>query len=208
MANVLAPFGFTPVRRLDGAAWTANASQYKIASGNTNHLYQGDVVTLLTTGYIDKLTPGTTAIIGVFVGCEYLSTAGSRRVWSNQWPGSDTTVDVIAYVIDDPLVVFLAQTNGASGSAMPLTTVGANVQFVATAGSNLSGISAHSIDESSVANTTTLPFRVVGIPGLSDVVTGVPYLGPPANGYDQTTKYNLVWVAPNNHYFRANVAGI
>jgi hypothetical protein len=203
MANVLAPFGFTPVRRLDGAAWTGNQSQYKIASNNNHHFYQGDVVQLLNTGYIDLQTASTNQVIGVFVGCEYLSTAGSRRVWSNQFNG-DTSVDVIAYVIDDPLCVFLAQTGGASGSAIPLSAVGENIQITTTtAGSNFTGISGMAADENVLGTaTTTLPFRVVGIPGLSDVTSGTPYLAPPANGYDQTTKYNLVLVAFNNQMFR------
>lgn len=206
MANVLAPFGLTPVRRLDGAAWTGNQSQYKIASANTHHFYQGDVVIQLSTGYIDTaaVVGGGAQILGVFVGCEYLSTAMSRRVWSNQFPGSDTAADVIAYVVDDPLVVFLAQTGGVTGSALPFTAVQNNINFTTSvaSGNNLNGISGMAIDDNTSANTTTLPFRVVGIPGLSDVVTGVPYLGPPANGYDQTTKYNLVWVSFNNQMFR------
>ncbi len=206
MANVLAPFGFTPVSRLDGAAWTGNQKQYKIASNNGHHFYQGDVVIQLSSGYIDTaaVVGGGAQILGIFIGCEYLSTSMSRRAWSNQFPGGDTAADVIAYVIDDPNVIFLAQTSGASGSALPFSAVQQNVNFsTATAGSNASGISGMAVDDNLVAGaTTTLPFRIVGIPGLSDVVTGVPYLGSPANGYDQTTKYNLVWVSFNNQMFR------
>lgn len=203
MANTLAPFGFMPVRRLDGAAWTGNQSQYKIAAANNHHFYQGDVVTLLTTGYIDTLTPGTTAIIGVFMGCEYLSTAFSRRTWSNQFPGGDTAADVIAYVVDDPFCVFLAQTYGTTGAALPLSALGANVNFLTTvSGNSLNGISGQTVEDQTPDNTSTRPWRVVGIPGSSDVVTGVPYLGPPANGYDQSSPSNLVLVAPNNHLLR------
>lgn len=203
-ANVLAPFGFTPVRRLDGAAWTANQSQYKIASNNAHHFYQGDVVNILTTGYIDVATVvgGGATVAGVFIGCEYLSTAQSRRVWTNQWNG-DSSTDAIAYIIDDPLAVFLAQTSGTSGSALPFTAVGANINFsTATAGSSLNGISGMAVDDNTVAVTTTLPFRVVGIPGLSDITSGTPYLTSPANGYDQSSPYNLVLVAFNNQQFK------
>lgn len=205
MANVLAPFGFTPVRRLDGAAWTGNQSQYKISFDNTHHFYQGDVVKMLTTGYVDTaaVVGGGAQILGIFVGCEYLSTAMSRRVWSNQFPGSDTTADVIAYVVDDPLCVFMAQCGGASGSAIALASLQRNVNFsTTTAGNSLNGISGMAVDDNLVADTTTLPFRVVGIPGSTDIAAGVPYLGAPANGYDQTTKYNLVLVSFNNQMFR------
>lgn len=205
MANVLAPFGLTPVRRLDGAAWTGNMSQYQIASNNGHHFYQGDVVVSLSSGYIDVATVvgGGAEILGVFVGCEYLSTAQSRRVWSNQWNG-DTSTIVTAYVIDDPACVFLAQTAGTSAAAIPRTALQNNVNFntSAASGNALNGISGMTIDDNLVANTTTLPFRVVGIPGLTDIPAGAPYLAPPANGYDQTTPYNLVLVSFNNQMFR------
>lgn len=206
-ANVLAPFGFTPVRRLDGAAWTANQSQYQIASDNTHNIYQGDLVTLGSSGYIDVTTPGTDTICGIFIGCKYLSTAQGKTVWTNHFPGGDTTTVVTAYVIDDPNVVFLCQSDGASGSAIPITALGANAQAsTTTSGNNYNGISGMAL--STTVNTTdTLPFKIVGIPGLTDIVSGQPYLTSPANGYDQSSPYNYIWVTLNNQLFK-NLTGV
>lgn len=206
MANILAPLGLTPVRRVDGAAWTGNQSQRLIAAANTHHFYQGDVVKSLNTGYIDTaaVVGGGAQIAGIFVGCHYLSSGQSRWVWSNQFPGSDTTADVIAYIIDDPGCVFLAQTGGASGSAIGISAVGNNVNFsTTTAGNALNGLSGMAIDDNTVGVTTTLPFRVVAVPGISDVPTGGPGLGGAVNGYDTTTKYNVVLVAFNNVDYRS-----
>lgn len=205
MANVLAPFGFTPVRRLDGAAWTGNMTQYQIASGNSHHFFQGDVVIMASgpTGYIDLATAGSTQILGIFIGCEYLSTAQGRRVWSNQWNG-DTSTIVTAYVVDDPQCVFLAQTGGITGSALPRTALQANINFTtaAASGNSQNGISGMAVDDNTAGTSGTLPFRVLGIPGLTDIPAGAPYLAPPANGYDQTTPYNLVLVGFNFQYNR------
>lgn len=203
-ANVLAPFGFTPVRRLDGAAWTGNMTQYQIASGNGHHFFQGDVVTMASgpNGFIDVATVTTNPILGVFIGCEYLSTAMSRRVWSNQWNG-DTTAIVTAYVVDDPDCVFLAQTAGTSGSALGRASLQANIQFnTSTAGSSLNGISGMTADDNVTGNNTGYAFRVLGIPGLTDIPAGQPYLTSPANGYDQSSPYNLVLVGFNNQFNR------
>ena len=53
MANSFAPQGFQPLRRYDGAAWSANQNRYKIAAANTHKFFHGDPVIILSTGYID-----------------------------------------------------------------------------------------------------------------------------------------------------------
>lgn len=200
MANVLAPFGFTPVRRLDGAPWTGNQSHYKIKSDNTHHFYQGDVVTLLATGYIDTVTPGSTvAAAGIFIGCEYLSTAIGRKVFTNQFPGADTTQDVDCFIVDDPLCVFLAQSTTATTNKLTIANLGENISFsTSTAGNNLNGISGQALTADTTHATTTYTFRVVGIPG----VTEDNGLNPAVNGYDTSTKYNVGLVAWNLQMFR------
>lgn len=200
MANVLAPFGFTPVRRLDGAAWTANQSHYHISSDNTNPICQGDVVTLLSTGFIDIVTPGSTvAAAGIFVGCAYLSTALGRRVFTNRWPGADSVVDVDAYIIDDPHCVFLAQSWTATTGKLTRAMLGMNISFkVVTAGGNArTGLSLNAIDADVSHATTTYTFRLIGIPGITE-----PSLGASVNGYDTATVYNVGLVAWNLQQFR------
>ncbi len=205
MANVLAPFGFTPVRRLDGATWTANQSHYLIKSDNTSKIYQGDVVTLLGTGYIDLVTPGSTvAAAGIFVGCEYLSTALGRKVFTNQWRGADTTTDVDAYIIDDPSCVFLAQSWSATTHKLTIADLGANFSFnthtnnsAVPDGNALNGISGMVIDGDTSSPTVTYTFRLVGIPGITE-----PSLGAVVNGYDTSTIYNVGLVAWNLQQFR------
>jgi len=191
----------------------------KIAYNNTNKFYKGDIVLTLSTGYITSAAAAswtsatTTPIAGVFQGCKYFSSAQQKVVWSPYFPGGDTVtgLDVEAYIIDDPNVVFLAQTGGLSGSAIGISAIGNNVQISVSVGSGntLSGISGYVVDESNVGTTSTYPFRVYDIPNVQ-TSGGTPgtAAGAIGNGYDPTTKYNFVLVTPNNHELRAPITGI
>lgn len=199
MANVLAPFGFQPVRRLDGAPWTNNMSVRKIASANTNKIYRGDAVKSLSTGYIDVAGATDSPVLGIFVGCKYLSTAFGYTRWSPYWPGADSAQDAEAYFIDDPLCVFLVQSGGISGSPLTITHVGANAKFTAaTSGSTATGISGQALDDNTTAVTSTFPFRIIGVPGVD-----IANVGAAANGYDTATKYNVALVAFNSQDYKS-----
>lgn len=206
MANVLAPFGFTPVRRLDGASWTANMSVRKIASNNATAIFKGDAVKSLSTGYITQAAAGDTQIAGVFQGCRYLSTSQSKVVWMPYYPGSDAASDVEAYIIDDPLVVFLAQSTTATTNKLGLTSIMMNIKIVTTtAGSTLTGISGMALDADTFAVTSTFPFRVVDVPGVQVPNPGSALLTPfgTVNGYDPSTIYNVAYVAFNSQDFKS-----
>jgi hypothetical protein len=183
MANTLAPFGFAEAYVLGGPP-TYQQSRRRIASGYGTAIFKGDPVVQISSGYIQQAAAGTTQIAGIFLGCEYTSTAQKRQVWSPYWPGSDATGDVIAYVSDGPLTVFRAQAN----AQLLFTAVGNNINFsLATAGSTNTGLSGATLDVSTVLTTSTLPFRVVEL----------IYDPPGANGADTTTAYNWAYVTFN-----------
>jgi hypothetical protein len=197
MANTLAAFGFRQYRGT-GSVPTMEQSVRKIASGNTNAIFTGDPVVGLSTGYIDKATSNSAAngVEGVFIGCKYFSTSQKRTVWNNYWPGSDATGDVEAYILSDPNSMFVVQ-NGTSGTAIGLADIGANVGFLTGTGSTATGLSAYTVDQSTLNTTNTLPFRVV------DLV-----LDPPGiNGTDSASGYNWVIVGFNNQA-RRQLTGI
>ena len=52
MANTDNPNGFTPVKHLSGG--TLRAAEYKIASGETESMFTGDLVTLDADGFISQ----------------------------------------------------------------------------------------------------------------------------------------------------------
>lgn len=198
MANTNSPNGFTYFGRQEGGSPTEGYSYRLIAYNDTAVIGFGDPVVSLGTGYITLATAGTTQIDGIFYGCEYYATAVSRVVWSNSWPGSgsNSSATIKAQVITDPDSLFLAQSNN---TAIVFADIGANINFV-TGVPNAGGFSIASVDQSTIATTNTLPFRIVGL--YSDYA-------PPGslNGTDNTTAYNRVVVAPN-FWDRTSATGI
>ena len=63
MANKDAAFGCKPVRMMGGAPYSGGQSRYRIASGVTTPLFQGDLVTQLTAGVLGRhVATGTVPI--------------------------------------------------------------------------------------------------------------------------------------------------
>lgn len=205
MANVFAPNGLTPLRRRDGAAWTGAQNKRLIAAANTHHFYAGDPVILLSTGYIDRVAIGsipTQGTLGVFVGCEYLSTARGNVVWANQFPGGDTTQDVTAYIVDDPNLVWGiwvgTGASSASGGPAVQADIGANFNWQAGTGNNQSGLSGAYLDYASLNTTSTLPLTLYGL--VQDP--------PGVNGTDITTAGNYVEVLLNQQAYQVGTTGV
>jgi len=119
MANSDNPRGFSPVRHMTGGVIRMN--EYPIASGDSGDgtgIFSGDVLTLDTDGYAD-LAAVTEAVLGIFAGCHYTATDGSV-VFSRQLPADTATLgaaNIIAYVYDDPNIVFSAQVSGTGAFA-------------------------------------------------------------------------------------------
>lgn len=195
--NVNSPNGFQYFGRLEGGSPTAGLTTRLIASSDTAAIGYGDPVTSLGTGYVTLSTAGTTQIDGIFYGCTYLSTAIGRTVWSDFWPGSGASGDVTAYLCTDPQAEFVVQSNGAP---IVFSDIGANINFVIGAPNPVTGFSTSAVDQSTIAATATLPFRIVGL--LSD------YSSPSnSNGTDNTSPYNRIIVTANN-WDRKSLTGI
>ena len=215
MANVFAPFGFAESHRL-GAAPNYQMSSRWINSANANPIYFGDPVIQLGTGYVAQATPSASAsqTSGIFAGCEYVSKAAKKIIWSPWWPGttsdvvlSGTGFDVRAKVLDDPLIVFRVQMNGgAAGSSLALLSmIGMNATFSFGSSAAPTGDTAHPPNQvSGIGNcaldlgvtsapvTTALPFRIV------DFIRDPPGV----NGTDFTTPYAWAFVTFNNQDFK------
>jgi len=200
MANVDSAFGFRPIRRLDGAAWSGNHSTRRMLN-SAGALNRGDVVQVLNSGYVQVSAAGvsTHVNLGVFVGCHYLSNALGYPIWSNYWPGSGAVGDVDVFVIDDPNVVFEVQ--GSTSTPIAFADIGINADFVVVA--STTGFSKWSLNQATLAVTGTFPFRIVGLGGSQNTAAG----NTPGNGYDHTTGYNIVEVAWNDQFYRQQ-AGI
>ena len=181
--SIDAPYGYKPVNLLGGQVFSGSTREYPIAYNYPTSIFYGDPVEPNAAGYIIQGT-GSASIAGVFVGCQYLSVSQKRTVWSNYWPGSDNNGDVTAYVVNDPNAKFVAQTD-ATGAVQ--ADINANVGFAIGSGNTANGISGAYVDMSTVAVTSTLPFRIVSL------VTQ-----PPGGPGTEAGAYNTVVVAFNN----------
>lgn len=165
MANIDSPFGLKPVRHKSGAPYNGAANPYYIQSDYATALFIGDPVVKTGTANtaaveapgagkfgigtlpaINKTAVGdvdgnTKRITGVIVGFSPLPTDLTK----NYNPASTARV---AYVCDDPDVVFEMQADG----AIPATSIGLNAVLIYThSGSTSTGLSGAELDTTSDA---------------------------------------------------------
>ena len=162
MANKDSAFGCKPVRMMGGSPYSGGQSRYRIASGATTPIFQGDLVTQLTAGVIGRHTAtGTVPIVGVFNGVQYTDPTSGEQVFKNYYPGSIAASDIVASIIDDPNVVFEIQ----GDAAMPVADLFGNFDIVdgSPVGDTSSGISNMEIAVSTGNTTATLPLKALDI---------------------------------------------
>ena len=190
MANTNVSFGLRPLARLGSSYNTTGTTEYRIAYDNANRIYQGMPVIPTAAGTIDDLqaaSGGTVSILGVFYGCEYVSSTTGERIFSNNWPGSgaDSNHPVKAFLYDDPMQLFVIAGDAGGANfdteAEIRAAIFLNVQMAnGNSGNNTTGISTAVADLSTAADTASFPLRIVGIqedPENSDfTAAGIPLI--------------------------------
>ena len=193
MANQDAAFGMRPVGRIGGMPFTGGQSRYRIAANYDTAIFQGDMVAQVTGGTVEvHADGGTVPIVGVFNGVQYTDPTTKEQKFSNFYPASTNASDIIAFVIDDPMVIFEIQCN----AAFPVADLFGNFDIVYTsAGSTTTGLSGAELNVADGGTGTTLSLKVIDIsedPENSDV------------GSDAT---NVLCVI-QNHIFGVKGAGL
>jgi hypothetical protein len=183
------PYGLKPVNEIGGLPYAGSTRMVPIASGYTTGvtgggLFFGDPVKLTTTGTLIKSSlvynsaaAETGGTLGVFLGCEYTPAGGPLygKQRYQYWANGTVAADAVAYICDDPNVVFRAAVADYSTGAT--TTVGyVNPLFF---GTNLSVVSLDAVNTGTLGNlvgnsnvgvigaaagartATTAPFRIV-----------------------------------------------
>jgi hypothetical protein len=167
-ANVAAPSGFQTLRRYDGAVPNYGNREEVIAYNYPSRINFGDPVFRHTDGTIRLYIAGGTTVHGIFRGCRYLDPGTLKTEYYPAWrtPTLAATTTVFAMVEQDPFMTFMAQ---AVGTAFTQANIGANIDITAASSgtsTSLAGISTCSL-AGTTANTATLPFRVLGIIGMT-----------------------------------------
>ena len=161
MANKDAAFGMKPVRMIGGAPYTGGQSRYRIAANYGTSIFQGDMVAQVTGGTVEvHADGGTVPVVGVFNGCQYTDPTSGEQVYSNYYPASTNAADIIAFIIDDPDVVYEVQAD----DTFPVADLFGNFDIVYTsAGSTMTGISGAELDVTTGATNTNLPIKAIDI---------------------------------------------
>ena len=193
----MAAYGLKPVKRVDGMPYAGATRLYKIdPAGEATNLFYGQVVNIGSDGYIalatatgadattNNLGGNGVGAIGVFVGCEYVNAQG-QVIYSQYYPsGTANGGDIVAYVVDDPDALFMAELDATATQTM----VGTNTTFATpqttSTGSTATGVSNSQLD--ATVATTAKAFKIVA-------------LAP-----DQSTAAVLVKFNPSFHRFTSD----
>lgn len=181
MANTQAPFGMRPVGSMSGAAYTGRVTRYYIPSTDNNAYYEGDAV--LSTNTADasgvpamtKATAGTEICRGVIVGFEQaglvyppgsvptLGGINTSIITTQVSIPASKSQDYYIYVADDPHLMFFMQGDSTATNQVS-TKVNNNCSFtVAAPGTATFPWSASVINSGSIAVTTTLNIKLIGL---------------------------------------------
>ena len=200
MANTNASFGLRPYRMLGSGANTNGDSVYNIqttaTAGTSSYIYFGQPVIPLSNGMIGPIASasgGTTPILGVFLGCNYIDLSGKPK-FSPYWvktAAAYANSPATAIVATHPDQVYLINCNAAAAD----TIIHNNADFATmTSGSTTSGISSGVLDVSTAATTNTLNMRIIGFQDTP-------------NDADATVAGRLAIVMLNNHFYRYGANG-
>jgi len=192
MANVAEKFGLKPVRSLDGSDFINAQNRYRIASNYGTAIFQGDLVTPVTGGGIERHIAGsTTAVVGVFNGCFYTDPTTQKPTWKNYYPASIVASDIMAFVIDSPDQVYKIDSDG----AFAVADIFKNFQVTNVSGNTVTGTSEVQLDYSASGIKTTITLQAIDI--SQDV------------GNDEAGVVNVdVLVRINNHFYKTGTAGL
>lgn len=198
MANTSRINGLRAIQNQYGSTWNGEVNMYLIPSSDGTAVFVGDLVK----------SAGSAGGAGTVVNgqdCEGMATvqqgtagAAARGVVVGFLPKqSDLTVlyreastNRIALVVDDPGAVFEIEANG---TGLVAADVGANANVVVNSGNTTSGQSGMALDESSVATTSTLNLKILGLVKRPDNAIGAS---------------DKVMVLINNHELRGGVTGV
>jgi len=178
MATTATPYGFKPLNHIGGTPYAGAVRHIKIASGFGTNIFNGSIVNIGTAGTIEVVTDigdnsdqFPAGVIGVFVGCTYTDPTSKNKTFSNHWPTGTVASDAMAYVVDDPNVLFQVQAD----NTVAQTALGGNAPLAAvqstSTGDTTTGNSTTALDADEVT-TATVAFRIVDFVESPDSTVG------------------------------------
>jgi hypothetical protein len=169
------PYGLKPINLIGGQVFAGQTRQYQInPAGFAGNIFYGDVVKIVSTGYLEKDTGQATATpVGIFQGCSYVNAQG-QTIFAQYYPtgyAAPTGTYITAYVQDDPDVLFKAvlvagNTEGGNGltpAYLGISVIGTNAELVQNAGLTSTGDSRIGVFTDGNTGTASLPVRIIDV---------------------------------------------
>ena len=223
--NVAAPFGFRPVRYLNGTPWNGKFRIYYIGStsASTTPIGLGDPVSMLPSGstwtattYTDPLGYCPSVVIAPVSASAQFNFVGIAVAFGQDPSNMFTPTDLYTNwraastaryvgVVDDPNVVFQVQDDGSTASGLSVKYLdarwlGTNIDHVlpTNTASTFSGLSTAVIANSTAAATSSLLFKILGL-SMGVATPSVP---------NEFLQAYCTWdVVINNNIFKAGTQG-
>lgn len=163
MANANNPSGFKPLRHMGGGVIRSQAFNINTSgtTGFNDSIATGDLVKLNADGTIEAGANGDGVALGVFDGCDYTASDGSK-VFARRWPASTAVLSgsvITAHVYCDPMITYEVMTNTCAA-----TDVGAVSDVVVGTSSTVTGQSASYVDVADVTNGVARILKIIDRP--------------------------------------------
>lgn len=167
MSSTATPFGLRPAYHYAGGQVRPVAGTW--ASGYAANVYENTPVTIATDGSIIVATTGAgNTITGVLQGVQYTDAAG-RLVERNFWLSGTVGTNVVVWYTADPNIIYEIQGDGSVaqlniGEQAAVNNIGN--------GSSTTGLSACTLNTSTLSSSTTNQVVVIGLSPYIDNAWG------------------------------------
>ena len=202
MANVNTAFGLQPVQHLNGSPWNGACGTYYVPSTDTNQYNKGDPVYSIAADdgngipVVSKVAIPGSAFLGAFMGIAPVTQGSAAPNLDMVGIPAAKTRGYYVLISDAADTVYEVQ-NG-SGTTLTASYIGYNINLkINAAPTQVNALSSVTIDETTVATTTTLNCRLLRLsPRMRQ-------------GVNNTYGAYAMWqVYINNHERAAGVTGI
>ena len=155
MANSDTPFGFKPVKHMNGSPWNGKANVYYIPASDETATFKGDLVKLAGSADATGKFPSVAQVAAGDAACGVIIGFGDNPnvMIHPDNPNRDyrpASTAMYCLVVDDPYVVFEVQEDSVANS-IAVTMVGLATDVVVGTGSTTTGKSAMELDSSDTA---------------------------------------------------------
>jgi hypothetical protein len=165
MANLNAPRGLTPVSNATGAPYNSATRQFIHASGDSQAIYVGDIVT--ATG--DSVFVNVGGVVQSFPVAAQFASGGIQDgicigvdiITRDSPVYAPASTQVVITVAVDPDMLCLVQ-DASTGTPLTANAVGLNCDILVNQGSTVTGYSGMVLNNGTEAGTNTLDVKIIG----------------------------------------------